>query len=45
MRYPVLTLADIYRVIGYYLRQSSGVDSYIEQREQLANAICVENEP
>lgn len=31
-QYPSLQLADIYSVIGYYLRHRSEVDAYLRQR-------------
>ena len=43
-RYPSLDLADIYAVIGYYLRQRSEVDAYLYQRQQQANTIRALNE-
>src|SRR5260370_39512898 len=34
-RHPSLQLADIYSVIGYYLRHPSEVDAYLKDREAL----------
>jgi uncharacterized protein (DUF433 family) len=34
--YTTLTLADVYLVIGYYLRHQAEVDAYIEQRDREA---------
>ncbi len=33
-QYPSAALADIYQVIGYYLRHSTELDSYLAQRQQ-----------
>ncbi len=35
-RYPSLDLADVYAVLGYYLRHSSDVDAYLDQQERQA---------
>jgi uncharacterized protein (DUF433 family) len=43
-QYPSLELADVYAVIGYYLRQRVEVDNYLQQRQQLAERIRRENE-
>jgi uncharacterized protein (DUF433 family) len=32
-RYSALSLADVYSVIGYYLRHQTDVDTYVSQRE------------
>lgn len=32
-QYPVLNLADVYQVIGYYLHQKQDVDAYLEKRQ------------
>jgi uncharacterized protein (DUF433 family) len=37
--YTTLTLADVYLVIGYYLRHQAEVDAYIEQRDREAEEI------
>ena len=37
--YDVLTLADVYAVIAYYLNNRDEIDTYIRQREAQANAI------
>ncbi|MEW6368660.1 MAG: DUF433 domain-containing protein [Acidobacteriota bacterium] len=31
-QYPVLDLADVYAVIGYYLRHRSEIDAYVAER-------------
>ena len=36
-QYPALELADIYSVIGYYLRQRSEVEAYLQDRQQEAD--------
>lgn len=43
-QYPSLNLADIYAVIGYYLRHSEEVGAYLEQRRQQAEASRKQNE-
>ena len=35
-RYPTLDLADVYAVLGYYLRHRPEVEAYLRQREQEA---------
>lgn len=35
-QYPSLRLADIYSVIGYYLRHRSDVEAYLHQRAEKA---------
>jgi uncharacterized protein (DUF433 family) len=37
--YTTLTLADVYLVIGYYLRHQAEVDAYIEKRDREAEEI------
>ena len=32
-QYPSLALADIYSVIGYYLRHQSTLDAYLQERQ------------
>jgi uncharacterized protein (DUF433 family) len=43
-QYPSLDLADIYSVIGYYLRQRSAVEAYLAQRQRAAAAVRQQNE-
>jgi uncharacterized protein (DUF433 family) len=43
-QYPTLQLADIYTVIGYYLRRRDEVESYLSKRRELAEAVRRENE-
>jgi uncharacterized protein (DUF433 family) len=42
--FPTLSLADIYAVIGYYLRHRSEVDEYLRQRQKIAEQVRRENE-
>ena len=44
LQYPALDLADVYSVIGYYLRQKDKMDIYLEQRRKQADCIRKENE-
>jgi uncharacterized protein (DUF433 family) len=37
--YPTLQLADVYAVIGYYLRHRNEVGEYLRQREQRAEEV------
>jgi uncharacterized protein (DUF433 family) len=43
-QYPSLQLADVYHVIGYYLRRPSEVDAYLQQRRAQADAVRQQNE-
>lgn len=43
-QYSVLRLADVYSVIGYYLRHQPEVDSYLRDRRREANESRRENE-
>jgi uncharacterized protein (DUF433 family) len=43
-QYPSLELADIYSVIGYYLRRRAEIDSYLEARRERAADVRQENE-
>ena len=43
-QYPSLPLADVYHVIGYYLRHASEVEAYLQQRRGQADAIRHQNE-
>ncbi len=43
-QYPSLELADVYAVIGYYLRQRTELDEYLRQRQQLAEEVRRETE-
>lgn len=43
-QYPTLQLADVYSIIGYYLRHQVAVDAYLHDREPHANEVRRENE-
>jgi uncharacterized protein (DUF433 family) len=43
-RYPSLQLADIYSVVGYYLRHRTEVDTYLKEREAFRTEVRRENE-
>lgn len=43
-QYPSLQLADVYAVIGYYLRRRSEVEAYLRQRQQQAAKMRKQNE-
>lgn len=43
-QYPSLKLADVYAVIGYYLRHQPEVEEYLRHREQLAAEVRHTNE-
>lgn len=38
-QYSTLSLADVYGTIGYYLRHKDAVDTYVRDREQLAESV------
>jgi uncharacterized protein (DUF433 family) len=38
-RYSTLSLSDVYNTIGYYLRHQEVVETYLNQREQLAESL------
>lgn len=42
--FPVLTLAEIYAVLAYYLRERETVDAYIQRQEAIAEEIRRENQ-
>jgi uncharacterized protein (DUF433 family) len=42
-QYPSLDLADVYSVIGYYLRHRSDVQMYVTERQQQAAQVRDEN--
>ena len=44
LHYPTLDLADVYAVIGYYLRHRETVGEYLRARELQAAAVRRENE-
>ena len=43
-QYPSLHLADVYSVIGYYLRHAPDIDAYLQQRREQRQAIRQQNE-
>ncbi len=43
-QYPSLHLADVYSVIGYYLRHSAEVEAYLQQRRVQRDAVRQQNE-
>jgi uncharacterized protein (DUF433 family) len=43
-QYPSLSLPDVYFVIGYYLQRRVEVEAYLQQRQQLADAVRQQNE-
>lgn len=43
-QYPSLQLADVYSVIGYYLRRQPSVESYLRERRHRAFTVRQENE-
>jgi uncharacterized protein (DUF433 family) len=43
-QYPSVPLADVYSVIGYYLRRQVEVEAYLRQRRQQAEQIRKQNE-
>ena len=43
-QYPTLKLADVYSVIGYYLRRQAEVKDYLQQRQQQALDTRKQNE-
>jgi uncharacterized protein (DUF433 family) len=43
-QYPSVPLADIYYVIGYYLRRFTEIEAYLRQRRQHAQQVQQENE-
>ena len=42
--YPSLELADVYAVIGYYLRRRSEVEAYLQQRQKQSEEVRKQNE-
>ena len=43
-QYPTLQLADVYYAIGYYLRHTTEVDAYLQQRRVQRETIRRQNE-
>jgi uncharacterized protein (DUF433 family) len=44
LKYPSLSLTDIYAVITYYLWCREGVETYLEERRRVEEAVRLENE-
>jgi uncharacterized protein (DUF433 family) len=44
VQYPVIPLADVYSVVGYYLHQKKKVDAYLKRREKIAEQVRTQNE-
>jgi uncharacterized protein (DUF433 family) len=38
-RYSTLSLSDVYSTIAYYLRHQNTLETYLKQREQLAESV------
>jgi uncharacterized protein (DUF433 family) len=43
-QYSSLSLADVYSVIGYYLRHTAEVDLYLQQRQKHQESVRQQNE-
>ena len=43
-QYPSVPLADVYYVVGYYLRRNAEVETYLSRRRQQAEQTRQENE-
>jgi uncharacterized protein (DUF433 family) len=43
-QYPTVPLADVYYIIGYYLRRRDEVESYLKERKQEADELQVQME-
>jgi uncharacterized protein (DUF433 family) len=43
-QYPSLDLADVYSVLGYYLRRRADVDSYLQRRREQTEKARQQNE-
>ena len=43
-QYPTLDLADVYAVLGYYLRHRAEVEVYLHRRRQQAQQVRQQNE-
>lgn len=37
--YPTLLLSDVYTTIGYYLRHRAEIESYLSERERVAESV------
>jgi uncharacterized protein (DUF433 family) len=43
-QYPTLDLADVYSVIGYYLRRRQEIEDYLHQERRQAESVQKQNE-
>ena len=43
-QYPTIDLADVYAVIGYYLKKQPEIEAYLKQRQKVAEKIRKKNE-
>ena len=43
-QYPTVSLADIYSIIGYYIRRRPEIDAYLARRQQAAQQVRQQNE-
>jgi uncharacterized protein (DUF433 family) len=43
-QYPSVPLADVYSVLGFYLRRRSEIQSYLDRRRTAAERVWLENE-
>jgi uncharacterized protein (DUF433 family) len=43
-QYPSVQLADVYSVIGYYLRRRAEVEEYLSRRRKKSEKVRMENE-
>jgi uncharacterized protein (DUF433 family) len=43
-QYPPVPLADVYSVVGYYLRHTAEINAYLQQRQAQREAVRQQNE-
>jgi uncharacterized protein (DUF433 family) len=43
-QYPALHLADVYAILGFYLRKRREIEAYLRQRQQQAEDVRRQNE-
>jgi len=43
-QYPSVPLADVYQVVGYFLRHSQEIDAYLHRRIRDSKAVRAQNE-
>jgi uncharacterized protein (DUF433 family) len=43
-QYPSLALADVYSIIGHYLRHADEIEAYLQQRKAQADVVHKHNE-